>query len=97
MSRPPTWFTSIRQPMYDMSCPKSPVKSTCVTAKFGSFFDHAEMEEKRQNVISSSISRPISLCFFYHIFTVEINFVYNANAEMCDYSLLHCNFVILKK
>ena len=80
MSRPPTWFTSIRQPMYDTSCPKFPVKSTCMTAKFGSFFDHAEMEEKRQNVISSSISHPISFIFavhvFYHIFTVDINFVY---------------------
>ena len=67
MSRPSTWFTSMHQPMYDTSCPKSQVKSTCVTAKFRSFFDHAETDEKRQNVISSSILRPISFIFAVHV------------------------------
>ena len=39
------------------------LKATCMTAKFGSFFDYAEMDEKRQNVISSFILRPISFIF----------------------------------
>ena len=67
MSRPPAWFSSMRQPMYGTSYPKSQVKSTCVTAKFGSFFDQAETDEKRQNVISSSILRLISFIFAVHV------------------------------
>ena len=36
-------FTSMRRPMHGPSCPKSQLKSTCLTAKFGSFLDHTEM------------------------------------------------------
>ena len=47
----------------------SQLKSTCLTAKFGSFLDHAETGEKRQNVIScsSSVQHPISLIFANHV------------------------------
>ena len=66
VSRPPSLFTSMRRPMHGTSCPKSQLKSTCLTAKFGSFLDHAETGELGQNVISSSVQRPISLIFAIH-------------------------------
>ena len=67
VSRPPSLFTSMRQPMHGTSCSKSQLKSTCLTAKFGSFLDHAETDEKGQNVISSSVQHPISLIFAIHV------------------------------
>ena len=67
VSRPPSLFTSMRRPMHGTSCPKSQLKSTCLTAKFESFIDHVEMGEKRQNVISSSVQHSISLIFAIHI------------------------------
>ena len=36
------------RPMHGTACPKSQLKSTCLTAKFGSFLDHAETGEKGQ-------------------------------------------------
>ena len=70
VSRPPSLFTSMRRPMHGTSCPKSQLKSTCLTAKFGSFFmflDHAETGEKGQNVTSSSVQHPISLIFAINV------------------------------
>ena len=46
VSRPPSLFTSMHRPMHGTSCPKSQLKSTCLTAKFGRFLDHAETGEK---------------------------------------------------
>ena len=51
------------RPMHCTSCPKSQLKSTCLTAKFGSLLDHAETGKKTQNVISSSVQHLISLIF----------------------------------
>ena len=94
MSRSPTWFTTMRQPMYDTSCPESRVKSTCVTAKFGSFFDHAETDKKKDKMSSVPLSYVRFLlflqsmtCSFYHIFTVDINFVDNANVHVIKPSI----------
>ena len=68
VSRPPSLFTSMRRPMHGTSCPKSQLKSTCLTAKFGSFLDHAAGNwRKRANVISSSVQHPISLIFAIHV------------------------------
>ena len=67
VSRPPSLFTSMRQPLHGTSCLKSQLKSTCLTAKFGSFLDHAETGEKGQNVINSSVQHPISLIFAIHV------------------------------
>ena len=67
VSRPLSLFTSMRRPMHGTSCPKSQLKSTCLTAKFGSFLDHAETGEKGQNVISSSVQHSISLIFAIHV------------------------------
>ena len=66
--RPPSLFTSMRRPMHGTSCPKTKQSlnsslSTCLTAKFGSFLDHAKTSEKGQNVISSFVQHPISLIF----------------------------------
>ena len=61
-----------------------------MTVKFGSYLDHAETDKKRQNVISCFILRLIS--FIFAEITVDINFVDNANAEICDYSLLTFQF-----
>ena len=38
-----------------------------MTAKFVTFFEHAETGEKRQSVISSSTRGPISVIFAIHI------------------------------
>ena len=57
----------MRRPMHGTSCPKSQLKSTCFTAKFGSFLDHVETGKKGQNVISSSVQHPISLIFAIHV------------------------------
>ena len=46
VSRPPSMFTSKRRPMHGTLCPKSQLKSTCLTAKFGSFLDHVKMGKK---------------------------------------------------
>ena len=43
------------------------LKSTCLTAKFGSFLDHAETGEKRKNVISSFVQHLISLIIASHV------------------------------
>ena len=51
----------------ELVMPKSQLKSTCLTAKFGSFLDHAETGERGQNVISSSVQHPISLILAIHV------------------------------
>ena len=43
------------------------LKSTFVTAKFGSFLEHVETGQIRQNVISSSVQHMISLIFAIHV------------------------------
>ena len=89
-------LTSMRWPMHGTSCLKSQLKSTCLTAKFGRFLDHAETGEKGQNVISSSVQHPISLIFEIHVsFIIPLNdvgFVDKAYAEICDHSLFTLQF-----
>ena len=101
MSRPPTQFTSMRQLIYDTSCPRSQVKSTCVTAKFRSFFDHAETDEKRQNVISSSILRQMLFIFAVHVsFIISLQglIILTKQMQKCVTTVCsHCNFVIIEK
>ena len=76
VSRPPTLFTSKRQPMHGTSCPKSKLKSTCLTAKFGSLLvDHTETGEKGQNVISSSVQHPVSLIFAIHVSFIPLPYI----------------------
>ena len=60
-------FTSMCRSMHGKSCPKSQLKSTCLTTKSGSFLDHAETGEKVQNVISPSVQHPTSLIFSIHV------------------------------
>ena len=67
VSRPPSLFTSKRRPMHGTSCPKSQLKSTYLTAKFGSLLDHVETGKKGQNLISSSVQHLISLIFAIHV------------------------------
>ena len=101
MSRPPTLFTSIGQPMHCTSCPKSQLKSTRLTAKFGSFSDHAQTGEKSQNVINSSDQHLISLIFAIHVsFIVPLPMMWNLLTKLVqkyvNTDCLHCHFVILK-
>ena len=101
MSRPPSLFTSMRQPMHGTSHPKSQVKSTCLTAKFGSFLDHAEMGKKGQNVISSSVHHPISLIFAIHVsLIIPLPMMWILLTKPMQKSVttvcLHCSFVRLK-
>ena len=101
MSRPPSLFTSMRQPMHGTSCPKSKLKSTCLTAKFGSFLDHVETVEKGQNVISSSVQHPISLIFAIHVsFIIPLPMMWILLTKPMQKSVttvcLHCSFARLK-
>ena len=101
MSRPPSLFTSVRRPMHGTSCPKSQLKSTCLTAKFGSFLDHAETGEKGQNVISSSVQHPISLIFAIHVsFIILLPMMWILLTWPMQKSVttvcLHCTFARLK-
>ena len=101
MSRPPSLFTSVRRPMQGTSCPKSQLKSTCLTAKFGSFLDHAETGEKGQNVISSSVQHPISLIFAIHVsFIILLPMMWILLTRPMQKSVttvyLHCTFAKLK-
>ena len=71
------------------------LKSTYLTAKFGSFLDHAETGEKGQNVINSSVQHPISLIFAIHvsfIIPLPMGFVDKAYEEICDHSLFTLQF-----
>ena len=106
VSRPPSLFTlctSMRRPMHGTSCPKSQLKSTCLTAKFGSFLDHAETGEKGQNVISSSVQHSISLIFAIHvsfICTLDLPMMWILLTKPMQKSVttvcLHCSFARLK-
>ena len=101
VSRPPSLFTSMRQPMHGTSCLKSQLKSTCLTAKFGSFLDHAETGEKGQNVISSSVQHPISLIFAIHVsLIIPSPMMWILLTKPMQKSVttvcLHCSFVRLK-
>ena len=101
VSRPPSLFTSVRRPMHGMSCPKSQLKSTCLTAKFGSYLDHAETGEKGQNVISSSVQHPISLIFAIHVsFIILLPMMWILLTRPMQKSVttvcLHCTFARLK-
>ena len=101
MSRPPSLFTSMRQPMHGKSCPKSQLKSTCLTAKFGSFLGHAETGEKRQNVISSSVQHPISLIFAIRVsLIIPLPTMWILLTKPMQKSVitvcLHCSFARLK-
>ena len=101
VSSPPSLFTSMHRPMHGMSCPQSQLKSTCLTAKFGSFLDHAETGEKGQNVISSSVQRPISLIFAIHVsFIIPLPMMWILLTKPMQKSVttvcLHCSFARLK-
>ena len=101
VSRPPSLFTSMRWPMHGMLCPKSQLKSTCLTAKFGSFLDHKETGEKGQNVISSSVQHPISLICAIHVsFVIALPMMWILLTKPIQKSVttvcLHCSFTRLK-
>ena len=101
VSRPPSLFTSMRRPMHGTSCPKSQLKSTCLTAKFGSFLDHAELGKKGQNLISSSVQHPISLFFAIHVpFIIPLPMMWILLTKPMQKSVttvcLDCSFARLK-
>ena len=91
----------MRQPMHGTSSPKSQLKSTRLTAKFGSFLDHAKMGEKGQNVISSFVQFPISLIFALHVFFIihlpmMRILLTKPMQKSVNTGCLHCNFARLK-
>ena len=101
VSRPPSLFTSMRRPIHGTSCPKSQLKSTCLTAKFWSFSDHTETGEKGQNVISSSVQHPISLIFAIHVsLIIPLPMMWILLTKPMQKSVttvcLHCSFARLK-
>ena len=81
--------------------PESQLKSTCLTAKFGSFLDHTETGEKGQNVISSSVQHLISLIFAIHIsFIIPLSMMWilltNPMQKSVTTVCLHGSFARLK-
>ena len=87
--------------MHGTSCPKSQLKSTCMTGKFGSFLDHAETGEKGKNVISSSVQNPFSLIFAIHVsFIIPLPMMWILMTKPMQKSVttvcLHCSYVRLK-
>ena len=98
----PHWlFMSIRRPMHGTTCPKSQLKCTYLTAKFGSFLDHTETGKKRQNVNSSSVQHPISLIFAIHVsFIIPLPIMWTLLTKPMQKSVttvcLHCGFARLK-
>ena len=87
--------------MHGTSCPKSQLKSTCLTTKFGNFLGHAEMGEKGQNVISSSVQHPISLIFAIHVsFIIPLPMMWilltKPMQKYVTTVCLHCSFARLK-
>ena len=101
VSRPPSLLTSMRQPMHGTTCPESQLKSTYLTAKFGSFLDHAETGEKGENVISSFVKLPISLIFALHVsFIIHLPMMGILLTKPMQKSVntvcLHCSFARLK-
>ena len=71
VSRPPSLFTSVRRPMHGMSCPKSQLKSTCLTAKIWKLFRPRGNGRKRTKCDqffcpTSDFFDFCNPCFFYH-------------------------------
>ena len=69
------------------SCPKFRLKSTCLTAKFGSFLDHAKMGEK-DKLWSILLSNIWFLLFFQSMFLLQtmwnlLTSLHFVNAEIC--------------
>ena len=93
VSRPPSLFTSMRRPMHGTSCPKSQLKSTCLTAKFGPRGNGRKRAKCDQLFCpTSDFSDFCNPCFFNHTFTNDVDFVDKAYAESCDHSLFTLQF-----
>ena len=104
VSRLPSLFTSMCRPMRGTSCPKSQLKSTCLTQKFGSFLDHTETGRKRTKCdqFFCPTSDFFDFCnpyFFYHTFCNDVDFVDKITKPMqksVTTVCLHCSFARLK-
>ena len=84
-----------------MGVAQSQLTSPCLTAKFGSFLDHAETGEKGQNVLSYFIQHPISLIFAIHVsFIKPLPMMWILLTKPMQKSVttvcLHCSFARLK-
>ena len=78
------------------------LKSTCLTAKFGSFLDHAETVDKGQNVIIL-LSNIRFLWFLQSMFLLSYLYQWcgfcwqSGYAEICDHSLFTLQFRQIEK
>ena len=101
MSRPPSLFMSMRQPMHGTSCPKSQLKSTCLTAKFGRVFRPRGNGRKRTKCdqFFCPTSDFFDFCnpyFFYHTFTNDVILLTKPMQKSVTTVCLHCSFARLK-
>ena len=77
----PHLFMSMCRPMYGTSCPKSQLKSTCLTANFGSFFFSPRGNGRKRTKCdqffcpTSDFFDFCNPCFFNHTFTNDVDFV----------------------
>ena len=89
-----------RRPMHGTSCPKSKLKSTCLTAKFGSFLDHAETGEKGTKCDQFFCPNPISLIAIHVSFIIPLPMMWILLTKPMQKSVptvcLHCSFARLK-
>ena len=97
MSRPPSLFTFMRRPMNGTLCPKSQLKSTCLTAKFGSFF--TRKQAKRGKMWSILLSNIRFLWFLQSMFLLSYlyqwcGFCWQSKSVITV--CLHCSFTRLK-
>ena len=99
VSRPPSLLTSMRRPMHGTSCPKSQLKSTYLTAKFGSFFKRPR-GNRRKRTKCDQFFCPTSdffdfcnpwflLSYLYGFCWQSLQYMY---AEICDHSLFTLQF-----
>ena len=101
VSRPPSLFTSMRRPMHGTSCPKSQLKSTCLTAKFGKLFRPRGNGRKRTKCDqffcpTSDFFDFCNPCFIYHTFTNDVILLTKPVQKSVTTVYLHCSFARLK-
>ena len=87
--------------MHGTSCPKSQLESTCLTAKFGSFLDHAETGKKGKKCDqffcpTSDFFDFCNPCFFYHTFTNVWILLTKPMQKSVTTVCLHSSFARLK-
>ena len=101
MSRPPSLFTYMHQPMHCTSCPKSKLKSTCLTAKFWKLHRTCGNGQKRTKMWSVLLSNIQFLWFLQSMLLLSYlyqwyGFCWQKSMQKSVTTVcLHCSFARL--